>query len=330
MAIYIQRRRFLASLGGAAVSWPLAARAQQSAMPVIGFLSAASADLYGDRVRAFQQGLRETGHVEGRNVAIEYRWADGQADRLPALAADLVRRQVSVIAVDGTSTIGAAKAATTTIPIVFSTGIDPVEAGLVASLNHPGGNLTGVSNLNAQLGPKRLELVHELVPNARLIALLLNPTNSLSKTIARDLEAAGLTRGINIHILQASTERELDMVLPSLDQLHADALVFCADLLFIRRSDRLAALALRHSLPAISQFREFAAAGGLMSYGSSLADAYRLVGVYAGRILMGEKAGDLPVQQATKVELVLNLKTAKALGLTVPNSLLARADELIE
>ena len=231
---------------------------------------------------------------------------------------------------DGVPAIRAAKAATASIPIVFSTGIDPVEAGLVASLNRPGGNLTGVSNLNAELGPKRLELVHELLPNARLIALLLNPTNSSAKPIAKDLEAAGRTRGINIHILEASTESELDMVLPSLDQVHADALVFCADLLFVRRSDQLAALALRRTLPAISQFREFAAAGGLMSYGSSLGDAYRLVGVYVGRILKGETPADLPVQQAVRIELIINLKTAKALGLEIPATLLARADEVIE
>jgi putative ABC transport system substrate-binding protein len=325
----MKRREFITLVGSAAVL-PLPVRAQQSAMSMVGFLSGASETLYADRVRAFLRGLHETGYVEGRNVVIEYRWANGQAERLPAMAADLVHRQVSVIAADDGSSIRAAKAATDTIPIVFSTGTDPVEAGLVASLNRPGGNLTGVSNLNAELGPKRLELVHELLPNARLIALLLNPANPLAKTTARDLEAAGRSRGINIQILEARNEPELDVALARLDQLHADALVFCADLLFVRRSEQLAALALRSALPAISQFREFAASGGLMSYGTRLTDAYHLVGVYTGRILSGEKPADLPVQQAVKIELVINLKTARALGLTVPLALLGRADEVIE
>ena len=325
----MERREFITLLSGAAAAWPMAARAQQP-MAVVGFLSAASADLFAGRVRAFQRGLQELGYVEGHNIAVEYRWADGQLDRLPALADDLVRQQVAVIVVDGVSSIRAAQAATITIPIVFSSGVDPVEAGLVAKLNRPGGNLTGVSNLNAELGPKRLELVHELLPGARRIAVLLNPNNRQAKGIASDLEAAGRVRAIDIHILEAGSERELDLVLPSLDQLQVDALTFCADLLFLRRSDQLAALALRRALPAISQFREFAAAGGLMSYGSRLADAYHLIGGYTGRILKGDKPADLPVQQSTRVELVINLKTAKALGLEVPATLLARADEVIE
>jgi len=325
----MERREFITLLSGAAAAWPMAARAQQP-MAVVGFLSAASADLFAGRVRAFQRGLQELGYVEGHNIAVEYRWADGQLDRLPALADDLVRQQVAVIVVDGVSSIRAAQAATITIPIVFSSGVDPVEAGLVAKLNRPGGNLTGVSNLNAELGPKRLELVHELLPGARRIAVLLNPNNRQAKGIASDLEAAGRVRAIDIHILEAGSERELDLVLPSLDQLQVDALTFCADLLFLSRSDQLAALALRRALPAISQFREFAAAGGLMSYGSRLADAYHLIGGYTGRILKGDKPADLPVQQSTRVELVINLKTAKALGLEVPATLLARADEVIE
>jgi putative ABC transport system substrate-binding protein len=298
-------------------------------MPVIGFLNAASPDLYAHLVRAFSQGLSEAGYIDGRNVVIEYRWAESHYDRLPALAAELVRRQVTVIAANSAAAV-AAKAATTTIPIVFDTGFDPVQLGLVASLSRPGGNLTGVSNLNVELGPKRLELVRELVPAATVIALLINPTNPNAENLLRDHQAAARTFGIQLHVLRASNESEIDVIFSTLGQVGAEALVIGADTFFISRSKQLAALALRHALPAIFQYPEFAAAGGLMSYGGSLTDAYRQVGVYTGRILKGEKPADLPVQQSTKAELIINLKTAKALGLSVPPTLLARADEVIE
>jgi len=281
-------------------------------------------------VRAFRQGLSETGYVEGRNVAIEYRSADGQYDRLPALAADLVRRKVSVIAATGTPTGLPAKAATTTIPIVFVTGSDPVEQGLVASLNRPGGNLTGATTLAVELGQKRLELLHEVVPTATLIGVLVNPTGPNLKAVLRDLQAAARTLGLPIHVLHASTERDFDTVFATLVQLRAGALVIGTDTFFNSQSGKLAALTVRHAVPAIYQYREFAAAGGLMSYAGSITDAYRLAGVYTGRILKGEKPSDLPVQQSTKVELFINLKTAKALGITIPQSVLVRADEVIQ
>jgi len=301
-------------------------------MPVIGFLSSASPDRYAHVVRAFRQGLSETGHVEGRNVAIEFRWADDQNDRLPGLAADLVRRQVSVIAAPGSTPAAlAAKAATATIPIVFQVGIDPVAAGLVASLARPGGNVTGVTNLNTELGPKRLELLRELMPTANIIALLVNPTSPLiAETASRDLQSAARTFGLQLHILHASTERDFDTVFATLVQLRASALVIAPDTFFISRSEQLAALTVRHAVPAITQFREFAAAGGLMSYGGSFTDSARQVGVYTGRVLKGEKPADLPVQQVTKVELIINLNAAKALGLEVSPMLLGRADEVIE
>ena len=324
-----RRREFITLLGGTAASWPLAARAQQPAMPVIGFLNSSSADdLTARLLRAFHQGLSETGFVEGKNVAIEYRWADGQNDRLPALAADLVRRQVTVIAATGPAVLPA-KAATTIIPIVFSGGFDPVGMGLVASLNRPGGNLTGVTTLGGELGPKRLELLHELVPAASNIALLVNPIGPNAESDSKTMPAAARTLGLQLQVLNASTERELDIVFATLVERRAGALVIGPDAFFSNHAEQLAALALRHAVPTIYQF-EFAAAGGLMSYGSSPADSLRLLGVYAGRILKGEKPADLPVQQATKVELIINLKTAKALGITVPQLLLGRADEVIE
>jgi putative ABC transport system substrate-binding protein len=325
------RREFITLLAGAA-SWPLAAHAQQPAMPVIGFLSSVSPGSLAQNLAAFRQGLSETGYVEGQNVAIEFRWADGQNDRLPALAADLVRRQVSVITELGSTPAAlAAKAATTTIPIVFQVGTDPVAAELVASLARPGGNLTGVTGLNIELEPKRLELLREMVPTANIIALLVNPTSPLvAETLSKDTQSAARTLGLQLHVLHASTERDFDTVFATLVQLRAGALVIAADTFFITRSEQLAALTLRHAVPAISQYREFAAAGGLMTYGSSFTELSRKAGVYTGRILKGEKPADLPVEQITKVELIINLKAARALGLTVPLSLLGRADEVIE
>ena len=300
-------------------------------MPVIGFLGPASPEPFADRVRAFRQGLSETGYVEGQNVAIEYRWAEGRNDRLPGLAADLVRRQVSVIAAMGSTPAAlAAKAATTTIPIVFEVGVDPVEAGLVASLARPGGNLTGVTTLNYELVPKRLALLHELVPTATVIGLLVNPTNPALTDTLEKTSAGGRTLGLKLHILHASNERDFDTVFATLVQLQADGLVIASDALFTSQSKQLAALTVHHALPTIYDYREFAAAGGLMSYGGSATDPTRLAGVYTGRTLKGEKPGDLPVQQATKVELYINLKTAKALGITVPIPILGRADEVIE
>jgi putative ABC transport system substrate-binding protein len=328
----MQRRSFLTLLStSAAAAWPFSARAQQVAVPVIGWLNGTSpGGPYVGYVAAFLQGLRETGFVDGRNVAIEYRWAHDQPDRLAALADELVRNRVSVIFANTPAALPA-KRATTTTPIVFYTAIDPVENGLVGSLNRPGGNVTGVSGLNTEVGPKRLELLHELLPKSATMALLVNPTNPVNVDFnSRGLREAARILGLQLHVLHASTERDFDTVFATLAQLRADGLVIGPDPLFVSRTESLAALALRHAVPTIFQYREFTQAGGLMSYGSSITDGYRLAGVYTGRILKGENPASLPVQQATKIELIVNMKTAKALGLTFPTTILVRADEVIE
>jgi putative ABC transport system substrate-binding protein len=325
----MNRRAFISLISGAAAAWPLTARAQQPEIPVVGFLNGGSPDGYAPMVAAFHQGLKDTGYVEAQSVRIEHRWADGQYDRLPAMAVDLVHHQVAVIVTNSPGML-AAKAATTTIPIVFTTSGDPVELGFVASLARPGRNITGVTQLNVEVAPKRLELMHELVPTATLMAVLLNPTYPSAETQSRGMQAAARTLGLQLHILRASNERDIDDAFATLAQLRAGAFVISSDPFFNSRAEQFAALALRHSVPTIFQYREFAAAGGLMSYGGSIIDSYRQAGVYTGRILKGEKPADLPVQQSTKVELIINLKTAKALGLTVPITLLGRADEVIE
>jgi ABC-type uncharacterized transport system substrate-binding protein len=300
-------------------------------MPVIGFLASQSPGVYAIRLRAFHQGLKEGGYVEGQNVAIEYRWAEGHDDRLPILASELVHHQVSVIAANGTPSALAAKAATGTIPIVFETATDPVTLGLVASLNRPGGNLTGVTNLSIEVAPKKLELLRELMPAATTIAVLVDPSSpAVTEQFLRDLQAAAPALGMQLHVLQASTERDFDTVFASLGQLRADALVIGPYLFFLARVEQLGALSLRHAVPTIFTYRPFVAAGGLISYGANETETYRLVGIYTAKILKGEKPGDLPVQRSTKVELLINLKTAKALGFNVPLSLLGRADEVIE
>jgi putative ABC transport system substrate-binding protein len=328
----MRRRDFLTLVGRAVASWPLAARAQQGAMPVIGFLNAGFAQSYAPNSAAFLKGLSEAGYVDGRNVTIEYRWAEGKNDRLPALAADLVQRQVVVIAATSTPAALAAKAATTTVPIVFETAADPVQLGLVASLNRPGGNVTGVTQTNLELAPKRLELLHELLPAAHVMALLVDPSGSaVAETTSNQMLAAARTLGLELHVLNASTESDFDAVFAKVRQLRANGLVVSAGTaLFVSQSRQLATLAAGHAVPSVSAGREFVMAGGLMSYGGDIVDAYRLTGGYVGRILKGEKPADLPVQQATKIELRINLKAAKALGVTVPLTLLGRADELIE
>jgi len=326
----VDRRTFIGGIAGGLLVVPLVASAQQPAIPVIGFLNSRAAGDDPHLLAAFRQGLKEVGYVEGQNVAIEYRFAESQDDRLPALAADLVRRRVAVIAANGFAA-QAAKAATATIPIVFTAGFDPVEVGLVASMSRPGGNITGVSILDVELGPKLLELLHALVPTATIIAVLVNPADpARAETITRNMQAATRKLKLQLQVLHASTDGDFDAVFASLVQMRAGGLVIGGDPFFNSRSAQLGALTLRHAVPTIHAFRSFAAAGGLVSYGANLTDSYRLAGVYTGRILHGEKPGDLPIQRATKVELVINLKTAKALGLTIPQSLLVRADEVIE
>ena len=325
----MRRREVIGVFGAVAAGWPLVARAQQKAMPVIGVLSPAAGALFAPLKDAFRQGLSEAGYVEGRNLAIEYRFAEGHYDRLPALAADLVGRKVDLIMANSPPSALAAKNATSTIPIVFRGGPDPVRDGLVASLARPGGNLTGASVLATEVTANRLELLSELVPRARVIALLVNP-NSTAERVIRDVQEAARTKGLQLHVLKARSESEIDTAFASLVQLHAGALVVGADPFLTNRREQLVPLASRHAVPSIYAWREFAALGGLISYGPSLTSAFRLVGAYAGKVLKGAKPADLPVQQPTTIELVINLKTAKALGLTVPHSLLTRADELIE
>jgi putative tryptophan/tyrosine transport system substrate-binding protein len=321
------KRRDLITLLGGTVAWPLAARAQQPAMPVIGFLHPASPDAYPDRLRAFRQGLKDTGYIEGENVAIEYRSAENQIDRLPALAAELVRRQVAVI---GIAAVLAARAAGTTIPIVFNVGEDPVKLGLVASLARPGGNLTGVNFVTGELTAKRLELLRELVPAATRVAVLVNPTNPAAETTVRDVEPAARAMGLQIQVLNASTSREINAGFATLMRERPDALFVGGDSFFSSRRVQLATLAARHAIPALYSTREFCEVGGLMSYGSNVTDAWRQAGVYTGRILKGAKPAELPVVQASKFVLVINAETARILGLTVPSTLLVAADEVIE
>ena len=324
----MRRRDFIKVIAGSAAAWPLAVPAQQSSMPVIGFLSTKAPDDTPHLLSAFRQGLKDTGFVEGQNVAIEYRFANNQNERLSALTADLVSRQVAVIFVPSTPAAVIAKRATATIPIIFEIGGDPIRLGLVNRLDRPGGNVTGVSQLNNEVAPKRLELLHEIVPKATVMGYLVNPADPNVETT--DVQAAAGKFGIELHVLKASAERDLDEVFAKLAQLRAGGLVIGASSFFIARQEQLAALSVRHAVPAVFENRQFAVAGGLMSYGSSLSDAYRLAGVYTARILKGEKPSELPVQQTTKIEMYINLTSAKALGLTVPPALWARADEMIE
>lgn len=327
----MKRRELIRMIpGGAAAYWSLAARAQQPAMPVIGFLNGSSPTGYAHMLTAFREGLKEAGYVEGQNVAIEFRWAEGHLDRLPELASDLVHRRVAVIAATSTPANLVAKNATSTIPIVFTTGSDPVRFGLVTNLARPSGNVTGVTQLNVEILPKRIELAHELVPAATEIALLFNPTDPITDPEEKAAQAAARTLGLKLHILQAGTEAELVDAFDAVVRMRAGAFVVATSVLFNGLIDQMAALATRHMLPTVYAYREFVAAGGLISYGPELTDSYRLAGIYTGRILKGEKPADLPVQQATKVELLVNLKAARALNLIIPQGLLARADEVIE
>jgi putative tryptophan/tyrosine transport system substrate-binding protein len=326
----MRRRDFITIIASTAAAWPVAVRAQQT-MPVIGFINAASAQNYARQLAAFHKGLAQTGYVNGQNVVIEYRWADNQNDRLPAMAADLVHRQVAVIAATSTPAAIAAKATTTTIPIVFEMGGNPVELGLVASLSRPSGNVTGVTGLNVEVAPKRLELLHELLPTVRVMALLVDPTDpTTANTTANDVLAAARAFGLQLHVLHASSERDFEGAFAKLSQLGAGGLVVAGGPFFASHGEQLAAMALRHAVPVAFQRREFTTAGGLLSYGSDLTESYRLAGIYTGQILKGDKPADLPVQQATKVELYINLKTAKTFGITVPLTLSGRADEVIE
>ena len=326
----MRRRAFIKLVGGAAAVWPLAARAQQSAIPVIGYLNFGSPESDVSRLTGLRRGLNQAGYVEGRNFVIEYRWAGNQTDRLPALAADLVQLRVAVIVAAGFPAVPAAKAATTSIPIVFSVGADPVQFGVVASLNRPGGNLTGVNGFVGELGAKQLALLHELVPSAATIGFLENPNNPISEVTTKDVLAAAPVIGLKAQVSKVGTDREIDAAFASLVQARTGALLVGGDPFFNNRIERLIELAARHAIPTMYLFREFVVAGGLISYGTSLIEQYRQVGLYTGRILKGEKPADLPVIQATKLELVINLKTAKALGLQIPDRLLAIADEVIE
>jgi putative ABC transport system substrate-binding protein len=326
----MRRRQFIAGLGSAA-AWPVVARAQQPAMPVIGFLGSQSADNeYKNIIVPFLQGLKESGYVEGQNVAVEYRYAENQMDRLPALAADLVRRRVAVIVAGGTEAVLAAKFATTSIPLVVSTAVDPVASGLVASLNRPGANLTGIAGLSIELAPKGLQLVHDLIPNAIMIGVLVDPTFPGTPSMITSLQAAARTLGLQLIFAYGRTDSDLEPAFAIFSQQRVGAVLVGSSALYTRRTEQLAALAARHALPAIFPFREYALDGGLMSYGTSLGYAYHQAGIYTGRILKGDKPADLPVQQITKIELVINLKTAKALSLTVPETLLATANEVIQ
>jgi putative ABC transport system substrate-binding protein len=325
----MRRREFIAGLGGAA-AWPVALHAQQR-IPVIGFLGSASAPLFSGQLQAFRQGLGEVGYVEGQSIIIDNRWAEGRYDRLPELAADLVRRNVTAIVTSGGAPPAlAAKAATTTIPILFVTGSDPVETGIVTNLRRPEANVTGVTSLNIEMGRKRLQLVHELMPAATIVVALVNPSSPTAEAQSKDMQSAAEQLGLKIHILQASSEQDLTAVFALLNRFQANALVISTDAFFISERVQLAHLAVLHKVPAVFEFRDFASAGGLMSYGANFAETYRLVGNYAGRVLKGDRPSELPVQQSTKVELIINLKTATALGLAVPLTLLGRADEVIE